>query len=188
MTARRDIGGGPRAGATVLTIAGGLAAAALLAAATAAAQESSNRVATKKAWVVFEEASPRECWATSSPVASVNTRGGKPVSVRRSDILLMAFFRPGAGANGQVGFTGGYPFAKGSVAKITVDGKEFELFTQGEWGWPTSTEVDAKIIEAFKRGNDAVVTARSSRGTETKDTFSLIGFTAAFDEARKRCG
>ena len=169
-------------------IAGGLAAAALLAAVGAAAQESSNRVVTKEAWVVFEEASPRECWTTSSPVVTLNTRGGKPVSVRRSDILLMAFFRPSAGANGQVGFTGGYPFAEGSVVKITVDGKEFELFTQGEWSWPTSTEIDAKIIEAFKRGNDAVVTARSSRGTRTKDTFSLIGFTAAFEEARRRCG
>lgn len=187
MTARRDIGGGLGAGATVLGIAGGLAAAALLAAG-AAAQESSNRVATKSAWVVFEEAKPRECWATSSPVASVNTRGGKPVSVRRSDILLMTFFRPSAGASGQVSFTGGYPFAEGSVVKIAVDGREFELFTQGEWGWPTSTEVDAEIIEAFKRGNDAVVTARSSRGTRTKDTFSLIGFTAAYEEARKRCG
>ena len=187
MTGRRDIGGGPKAGATVLGIAGGLAAAALLAAG-AAAQESSNKVATKQAWVVFEEPSPKECWATSAPVESLNTRGGKPVSVRRSDILLMAFFRPSAGANGQVGFTGGYPFAKGSVVKITVDGKEFELFTEGEWGWPTSTKVDADIIEAFKRGNDAVVSARSSRGTRTKDTFSLIGFTAAFEEARRRCG
>jgi hypothetical protein len=32
-----------------------------------------------------------------------------------------------------------------------------------------------------------VVTGVSSRGTTTKDTFSLLGFTAALDEAERRC-
>jgi len=32
-----------------------------------------------------------------------------------------------------------------------------------------------------------VLTARSSRGTTTKDTFSLLGYTAAVEEAEKRC-
>ena len=39
----------------------------------------------------------------------------------------------------------------------------------------------------MKRGADAVLTARSSRGTITKDTFSLLGFTAAVEDAQKRC-
>ena len=39
----------------------------------------------------------------------------------------------------------------------------------------------------MKRGVDAVLTARSSRGTQTKDTFSLLGYTAAVEEAEKRC-
>ena len=30
-------------------------------------------------------------------------------------------------------------------------------------------------------------TGRSGRGTQTKDTFSLLGFTAAVEEAEKRC-
>ncbi|MEM6375482.1 MAG: invasion associated locus B family protein, partial [Pseudomonadota bacterium] len=53
--------------------------------------------------------------------------------------------------------------------------------------WPASTSDDAKIVAAMKRGTDAVLTARSSRGTVTKDTFSLLGFTAALDEADSRC-
>jgi hypothetical protein len=32
-----------------------------------------------------------------------------------------------------------------------------------------------------------VLTARSARGTQTKDTFSLLGFTAAMQEAETRC-
>ena len=57
---------------------------------------------------------------------------------------------------------------------------------RGEWAWPASTADDTRIIAAMKRGAEAVLTARSSRGTQTKDTFSLLGFTAAVEEAEKR--
>ena len=70
---------------------------------------------------------------------------------------------------------------------VNIGGQEFEMFTEGEWAWPASTSDDAKIIAAMKRGSNAVLTARSGRGTVTKDTFSLLGFTAALDEAEKRC-
>ena len=58
---------------------------------------------------------------------------------------------------------------------------------EDEMAWASSAEEDGKIIAAMKRGAKAVVTARSSRGTTTKDTFSLLGFTAAVDEAKNRC-
>jgi hypothetical protein len=32
-----------------------------------------------------------------------------------------------------------------------------------------------------------VVTGVSGRGTQTQDTFSLLGFTAAIEDAEKRC-
>ncbi len=62
------------------------------------------------------------------------------------------------------------------------------MFTEGEWAWPASTAEDDEIIAAMRGGADAVLTARSSRGTTTKDTFSLMGFTAALEEAQSRCG
>mgnify|MGYP001793411619 CR=1 FL=1 len=152
-----------------------------------AQEESTNQVAAKTAWSIFEESEPKECWAVSSPTETVNTRDGRVVAVRRGDILLMTFFRPGADVAGQVTFTGGYPFAGGSTVNINISGQEFEMFTEGEWAWPASTSDDAKIVAAMKRGTDAVLTAQSARGTVTKDTFSLLGFTAAFDEAEQRC-
>jgi len=88
---------------------------------------------------------------------------------------------------GQITFTGGYPFADGSTVNMKIGDDEFELFTEGEWAWPATTEDDAKILAAMKRGIDAVLTARSTRGTQTKDTFSLLGYTAAVEEAEKRC-
>ena len=53
--------------------------------------------------------------------------------------------------------------------------------------WPATPADDQKIVTAIKRGADAVITARSSRGTQTKDTFSLLGATAMIEEAEKRC-
>ena len=153
----------------------------------AEAQESTNRVAAKTDWSVFVEDDPKECWGVSAPKETVNTREGRVVSVRRGDILLFVTFRPGSGASGEVSFTGGYPFAGGSTVELAVGDDSFELFTDGEWAWPADSTNDDALVAALKRGAEAVVTGRSSRGTVTKDTFSLLGFTAAMEEAEARC-
>lgn len=158
-----------------------------LSTATAAhAQVSTNRVAANTDWSVFVEENPKECWVVTAPKETVNTKDGKAVSVRRGDILLFVTFRPGV-AEGEVSFTGGYPFANGSTVTLDVGGTKFDLFTEGEWAWSGSKEDDAKIIAALKSGSSAVLSARSGRGTETRDTFSLLGVSAALDEAAKRC-
>ena len=160
-----------------------------MAATTAYAQQtqSTNRVAANVDWSVFQGNDPVECWGVSAPKESVNTRDGRVVAVRRSEIQLFVFFRPDGGANGQLTFTGGYPFAPGSTVNMKVGESEFELFTEGEWAWPATAADDTKIITAMKRGAKAILTARSARGTQTQDTFSLLGFTAAIEDADKRC-
>ncbi|MEM9476907.1 MAG: invasion associated locus B family protein [Pseudomonadota bacterium] len=169
-------------------IATGLAVAVTLFGATAAsAQDSTNRVAAETDWSVFVESDPTECWSVSAPKETVNTRDGRVVAVRRGDILLFVTHRPGSDVSGELAFTGGYPFADGSTVSMEIGETTFELFTDGEWAWPASASEDAKITTAMKRGTLAVLTARSSRGTVTKDTFSLLGFTAAVEEAENRC-
>jgi len=154
---------------------------------SALAQTSTNQVAADTDWSVFVEESPKECWATSAPKESVNTKDGQTVAVRRGEVLLFVFYRPGASVQGQVAFTGGYPFASGSTATMEIAGTTFQLFTEGEWAWPATPEDDAKIVAAMKRGSDTTLTARSGRGTQTADKFSLLGFTASVEEAEKRC-
>lgn len=172
----------------MIPLTGRVLGAALIAATlpfAAMAQESSNRVAVTSDWNVFAEESPKECWGVTVPKETVNTRDGQPVSVRRGDILLFVAYRPGA--PGEVSFTGGYPFADGSTVAMDVDGNAFELFTDGEWAWPATPEADAALLAAMKAGTQATLTARSGKGTQTKDTFSLRGFTAAMTEAEARC-
>lgn len=172
---------------TKLSVTCALTLAAAMVSTAAFSQESTNRVAAKTDWSVFVEQDPTECWSVSAPKETVNTRDGRVVAVRRGDILLFVTFRPSNEVQGEVSFTGGYPFAQGSTVTLEVDGSTYELFTDGEWAWPATSSDDAKITTQMKRGTNAIVTARSSRGTVTKDTFSLLGFTSALEEAERRC-
>ena len=151
------------------------------------AEETSNRVAAKSDWAVFVGEAPNECWAVSAPKETLNKRGGVSVDVKRGQIQLFAIYRPSDDVKGQIAFTGGYPFAEGRNITMKIDGVTYELPTDGEWAWPPSADDEKKIIAAMKSGSKAVITAQSQRGTVTKDTFSLLGFTAAIKEASKRC-
>jgi hypothetical protein len=107
--------------------------------------------------------------------------------VSRGETLLFVFYRPSEGVNGQVTFTGGYPFAANSTVTLDVGGRQFQLFTEGEWAWPASPEEDATIVAALRGGSEATLTGQSGRGTVTRDTFSLLGFTSSIEEASSRC-
>ena len=164
-----------------------VATAMLLTTAAFAQEESENRVSANTDWSVFVESDPSECWAVSAPKETLNTREGNTVDVRRGDIRLIVFYRPSEQVSSQVMFTGGYPFATDSTVTFQVGETSFQMFTQGETAWPATPEDDVKFVDAMKRGANAILTARSGRGTQTQDTFSLLGFTAAVDEAATRC-
>ncbi len=157
-----------------------LASAAL--AGAAMAQVSENRVAANTDWSVFVEGT--QCWGVSAPKETINTKDGKPAQVRRGDILLFITYEKGG--KGAISFTGGYPFAPGSTVGLDIGGTKYDLFVDGEWAWAAEGE-DEKIIGALKAGSAATLTAKSAKGTQTEDRFSLSGFSAAVDEAAKRC-
>lgn len=165
-----------------------LSASVMLATGSVFAQEqSTNRVNAVTDWSVFVEDNPTQCWVVSSPKETVNTKDGRVVAVNRGDILMFVSYWPGAGKLGEVSFTGGYPFGEGTTVKLEISGNTFELFTTGETAWAASAADDNKIITAMKRGADAIMSGQSSRGTNTRDKFSLLGFTAALEDAEKRC-
>ncbi len=160
----------------------------LLTVSGAFAQEySTNSVASNTDWVVFVEEEPKQCWVVSAPKEIVNTRDGRVVSARRGDIRLWVSFWAESEAQGEVSFTGGYPYEDNSQVKVEIGSTSFLMYTEGERAWALSPEDDAQIIAAMKRGAEAVVTGLSSRGTTTQDTFSLLGFTASVADAEARC-
>jgi hypothetical protein len=153
-----------------------------------AQQESTNRVNSNSDWSVFVEDNPTQCWIVSAEKESVNTRDGRVVAARRGDIRLFVSFWPQSEKKGEVSFTGGYPFRPGSTVSMQIGNSTFELFTDNELAWAASPADDAKIITAMKRGSSAILSGVSGRGTATRDTFSLLGFTASLEDAEKRCG
>ncbi|MEM9320053.1 MAG: invasion associated locus B family protein [Pseudomonadota bacterium] len=168
---------------------GTIAVALILTAGVAVAQEeSTNRVSQETDWTVFVEDNPSQCWAVSAPTETVNTRDGRVVGVDRGDILLFVSFWPDENRSGEVSFRGGYTFEPGSTVNVQIGQSRFQLYTEGEVAWAASEAEDAEIITAMKRGVEAVLTALSNRGTTTQDTVSLLGFTAAVEDAETRCG
>ncbi len=146
-------------------------------------------VRTIQKWSVYvhETEDRKRCFTASVPLRSHNTRGGKPVSVRRGITQVSVMFQPNISVDGEVSFTGGYPFDPEETVELAVGGNTFILYVEGEWAWADTPEEDRKIHDAFRRGATAVVTGISARGTTTIDTFSLFGFSKAFEQARKLC-
>ena len=162
------------------------AAAAALIAGTAAAQ---SRVDAKRDWSIFEagEGAQKVCWIVSKPKSSTAERGGQTVEVNRGDIYLMVSVRPADNVKNEVSYLAGYPFAEGSEVTVTVGSNNFTMFTDGENAWTSSQADDDRLAGAFRGGSDARVVGQSSRGTTTRDTFSLMGFTDALEAAQARC-
>ncbi|MDG4647015.1 invasion associated locus B family protein [Roseibacterium sp. SDUM158017] len=160
-----------------------------------AQEESTNRVSADTDWSVFVEDDPTQCWVVSQPTETVNLRDGTQVEVNRGDILMFVSFWPGQDRMGEVSFTGGYPYPDGLVVTVEIGSDTFEFYTENRdvdggrvgFAWSASAEEDARLIAAMKRGVDAVVTGVSTRGTTTRDTISLLGFTAAVEDAEARC-
>jgi hypothetical protein len=173
-------------------VAMGLAA---MPAALVAQDESTNRVATETDWSVFVEDDPTQCWVVSQPTETVNTRDGNEVQVNRGDILMFVSFWPSQNRMGEVSFTGGYPYPDGHVVTVEIGDDTFEFYTENR-------DIDGESVGfrlvalggrrcAACRGDEkrceCVVTGVSRRGTTTRDTISLFGFTASVEDAEARC-
>jgi len=79
----------------------------------------------------------------------------------------------------------GYNYNEEKEVEITIDQSNFILFTQGDSAW--SNKQDKDIIYAMKKGKNMIVKGISSRGTLTTDTYTLMGFTAAYNKLDKEC-
>jgi invasion protein IalB len=61
------------------------------------------------------------------------------------------------------------------------------LFANGDSAWAPDTATDKKLVEAMKRGDRMTVEGESFRGTKTKDTYSLRGFSGAYKAISAKC-
>lgn len=130
----------------------------------------------------FEESGNKVCYMASTP------RKAEGDYTKRGEIYAIVTHRPAENTKDVFSYITGYDYKTNSDVKVTIGGKEFTLFTQDDTAWAPDAETDEKLAEAIKRGRTMVVRGVSSRGTKTKDTFSLSGSTAAYNAISKACG
>ncbi len=131
-----------------------------------------------------ESGGKKTCYMISMPKKTAANRK----NVRRGDIYITVSHRPAYGVKNEVNVIVGYPLRDGSTAKLSVDGrKSFEFFTEGSGAWAYDPKDDASAVASMKAGSRLVVYAQSQRGTKTTDTYSLSGFTAAYNAITRAC-
>jgi hypothetical protein len=71
--------------------------------------------------------------------------------------------------------------------QVRIGSEKFTLFTDGETAWSRSPKDDKQLVDAMRRGNSMVIVGMSSKGTQTTDTYSLTGFSKAYEAIGKAC-
>lgn len=107
---------------------------------------------------------------------------------KRGDIYTVVTHRPKEKAFDEVSFVAGYTFQNKAPLTVKIGNQAFRnTFTDKDKGWMVNSSEDQKLVAAMKRGSRMIVEGRSSRGTATKDTYSLKGFTNAYQTISAKC-
>lgn len=131
---------------------------------------------THKNWKVYRirEGGKALCYIASEPVKESGSfsKRGKPYAIvtRRSS------------SQSEVNVSSGYEYKPHREVRLTVGGKSWSLFTQGEQAWAKTEQEDTAIIAAMKRENRMIVKGTSAKNTSSQDIYSLAGFSAAFGQ------
>ena len=95
--------------------------------------------------------------------------------------------RPWRNETGVVSVKFGFDANDDAAINAAIGANQFELKTWGtELAWPYDGK-DREMVNAMIRGIDLVVTASAAGGGATSDTFSLRGFSAAYQEISRTC-
>jgi hypothetical protein len=114
--------------------------------------------------------------------AFTRARSSTPTLPGRGDVVLTVTERPGG--RDAVAISAGFAFAANATAKLVVDSDSFDLYTAQRSAFARDGHA---VVQAMHRGKQALARAPGPKGAEVADTFSLRGFTAAYNAIVKRC-
>ncbi len=131
----------------------------------------------------YKENGKNVCYMASTP------KKDEGKYTQRGDIYAVVTHRPGEKSFDVVNFVAGYTYKKGSKVEIKIGKETFtNIFTDADKAWTLTEKDDKALVAAMKRGERMIVRGVSSRGTQTKDTYSLSGFTRAYKVISAKCG
>lgn len=144
----------------------------------AALAQSPTRISQFNAWGAYSYSAPtgKVCYILSLPTRK------EPSNVDHGDIFFLISQRPGQNVSYEPQAMMGYPLQEDSKVTVTVDGRNYVLFTKGDSAWVENAAEEPALVSAMRAGSTMTVKATSRRGTNTTYTFSLSGVTAALNE------
>ena len=145
--------------------------------------EDLKEIGNSKDWqpMVLVEPTGTVCFAQSSPVLQA------PKSNIR-DARLFVTFRPAEKIKDEISASPGYEFNKNNSV-IATSGKnkiKFDIIQQG-FAWIADNKIEKKMVKVMKKGSRIMITGYNQKGSQTIDHYSLLGFTKAYNAAKKAC-
>ena len=118
------------------------------------------------------------CYIGSAPTASIIPEGKK-----RGDVYILVY-RINKNKEAIIQINAGYPYKNKDSIEVKVDKNNYKFFTKDDNAW---TNNDEEVVYAMKKGVVLEVTGISKRDTKTLDTYTLNGFTSAYNKLTKDC-
>jgi len=121
------------------------------------------------------------CFAQSIPVVQ------SPKKLRREPSRLFVSFRPAESIKNEISVTSGYEF-KIKAPVIAKSGKKsYDLFSKGKFAWVVDNEDEKKLITTMKKASRLMIVGNTQQDDQTTDHYSMMGFTKAYNTAKKNC-
>ena len=109
-----------------------------------------------------------------------------PAAVKRDKSKLFVTFRPSEEIKDEVSLTSGHDYKTSSVTASSGK-RKYSFFSQKDFAWLLDDQEEKKFIQLMKKATDIIVKARTPNGAETTDHYSMMGFTKAYNTAKKAC-
>jgi hypothetical protein len=123
------------------------------------------------------------CFAIAKPTSAETTPPNRP----RNPVYIFVSTRPSEKVANELSIVAGYPFKGGTEASIEVGSTSYALYTQQDGAWIKNGTEEARLIDALRQGQTAVVKGVSSKGTQSTDTYSLKGLSQALERTAQDC-
>ena len=148
-----------------------------------AGAEEPRSLGTFRDWSAFgyNDGDTLVCFIASQPTKAEGNY------TQRGDIWILVTHRSPAGERDVVQVRTGYNYMENAPVAVTIGNETFTLFGEGESAWAFTRHDDRDLVTAMKAGVQMVIEGRSWRGTVTTDTYSLLGFTAAYEAISQTC-
>ena len=147
------------------------------------AEENLKSTGKYKDWesfVLLQEGN-KVCFAQSIPVVRA------PKKLKRDESRLFVSFRPAENIKNEVSVTNGYEFKSKAPVAAKSGKKSYDLFSKGRFAWVVDNKDQAKLITTMKKASRLMIVGNSAKGTQTTDHYSMMGFTKAYNTAKKSC-